>query len=281
MYSEPIGVSILTNGERSGKLRACVESFLSNCYYRPLVFGIFDNGSTDGTKDVMDEMAKSGAYGVEWRIHSVDRDMGCAEGTNRSIEMVNDCKYILHLESDFTHISEEFSGEDKMWLRRAVEFMEKGECDYLYLRRMVDEADIFSHWWSQWMIKIDREQGRYLRCPDFWWSNNPTLFRLESLLFSGTLPLDVRKDGAKGTAGWSAPELNAPRPQKAWIHKWGLFVHEVADQVKKSECKRDSIFGCKYGFFKDGTGKFCELCHMEGGYEDMGAHADAMMRSVP
>lgn len=282
MYDKPIGVSILTNGKRMIQLQECVRSFLFNCYYRPLVFGIFDNGSTDGTRGLMEELVKSGIYGVEWRIHSATGDMGCAEGTNRSIEMVNDCKYIIHLESDFLHLPQRLSREDKLWLRRAVEFMETGECDYLYLRRMVDEKDIFLHWWSQWMDKVDKEQGKYLRCPGFWWSNNPTLFRAEAMWVTGTLPLDVKKDGVKGTPGWSKPELEAPRPTRAWIHRWGLFVHElsqdVAEGVHESKCSVDAEFGCKYGFFKDGVGGFCELCKREKGYKGMGEHAEAVIR---
>ena len=114
MYDKPIGVSILTNGRRMTRLQDCVRSFLHNCYYRPLVFGMFDNGSTDDTRVLMEELSKSETYGVEWRIHSATGDMGCAEGTNRSIEMVNDCKYIIHLESDFLHLPKTFSREDRM-----------------------------------------------------------------------------------------------------------------------------------------------------------------------
>jgi glycosyltransferase involved in cell wall biosynthesis len=279
MYDKPIGVSILTNGARLERLRACVDSFLDNCRYRPLVFGVFDNCSTDGTADYLRSLSKSGAYGVEWRVHSAPEDMGCAEGTNRSVEMVNDCEYIVHVESDFAHLPPESSGEDKMWLRRALDLMEAGECDYMYLRRMVDERDIFLHWWSQWMDRVDMEKGRHMRCPGFWWSNNPTLFRAEAMWLARTLPLDVSRDGAKGTPGWSRPELSAPPPPNAWIHKWGLFVHEAAEPAE-SRCGTDAKFGCKYGFFRNGIEGFCKTCDRSKGYVDMTAHAERYAKVV-
>ena len=122
------------------------------------------------------------------------------------------------------------------------------------------------------MDKIDMQRDRYLRCPGFKWSNNPALFRAEAMWVTGTLPLDVSKDGAKGTPGWSVPELHAPQPKNTWIHKWGLFVHEVADKVRKSRCHVDKDFGCKYGFFKNGDGGFCGLCDVSRGYVEMAAH---------
>ena len=265
-----IGVSILTNGTRLDYLQTCISSFLENCHYRPLIFGIFDNGSTDGTKDWLKSLPEM--YGVEWRVHSSPTDLGCADGTNRSIEMVNDCDYIIHLESDFETLASDVSGEDKMWLHRVIAFM--GDCDYMYLRRMVNENDIFQHWWAQWMEKIDKEDGRYLRCPGFWWSNNPTIFRSEALWLKGTLPLDRLKDGQKGTSGWSKPELEAPRPPKAWIHKWGLFVHEKPVQrvLKANECCQG--IGCKYGFSLSGCEKFCLLCNRDKSFDDMAVHAN-------
>lgn len=269
--NKPVGISILTNGNRLEYLKSCLNSFLANCHYRPLHISVFDNGSTDGTAYWLRNPPS--IYGVKWQNHTASADMGCAAGTNASITLLKEAKFILHLESDFEHIPSELSGEDKLWLHRAIEFMQGGECDYMYLRHMVNERDIFQHWWSQWMPKIDKTEGNYLRCPGFWWSNNPTLFRAEAMWLTGTLPLDVKKDGAKGTAGWSVPELATPKPTKPWIHKWGLFVHELPMQGDlKRGCKK--INGdCKYGFFKDGTDAFCSCCTTQYGFEDMDYHA--------
>lgn len=280
MYDRKIGVSILTNGARLEYLKACISSFLSNCYYRPLVVGVFDNGSTDGTKEWLRYPPK--CYGVEWRMDGSDKDLGCAAGTNRSCAMVKDCEFSLHLESDFGHVSPEVSGEDRLWLRRAVEMMLDEQSDYLYLRKMVGERDIFMHWWSQWMGKIDREKNKYLRCPGFWWSNNPSLFRNEAMYSGKVLPLDEAIDGPKGSAGWSKPELSTARPQNSWIHRWGLFVHELYDcsnGVVFSEAPKGcSDKGCKYGFFVDGCGAFCSQCDREKDFRDMQAHAERYRR---
>jgi glycosyltransferase involved in cell wall biosynthesis len=278
LMNTQIGVAILTNGSRLEYLQACINSFLNNCHYRPLVISVFDNGSTDGTAEWL--RSRVGYYGIDLRFNSSDKDLGCAVGTNKCIDMVKDCEYVIHLESDFEHLPAYLSGEDRMWLHRAVSFMQSGECDYMYLRRMINERDIFMHWWSQWMGRIDKTTDRYLRCPNFWWSNNPTLFRTKALYDFGTLPLDESKDGTKGTPNWSKPELEARRPPNTWIHKWGLFVHElplqgdIASMLGMSQCKGDvGASKCKYGFFKNGVDAFCTQCVQSLGYVDMYEHA--------
>lgn len=274
MPKEPVAISILTNGSRRHYLERCINSFLANCYYRPLVFSVFSNGSTDDTVEWM--RSQKEPYGVEYWTGASDNDLGCAVGTNNSIKSVEDIKYQIHLESDFEHLSEKESGVDKMWLHRALDLMET-ECDYLYLRRMRNDFEMRQHWWNQWMPMIDHDAGEYMRCPGFWWSNNPTLFRTRALLDSGTLPLDPAKDGQKGTAGWSQPELQAPRPPRAWIHKWGMFIHErePKEEFNLQGCRSYGPFGksgCKYGFWLDGNGPWCGQCNHKKDYRDMDAH---------
>ena len=223
-----IGVSILTNGCRSQFLSVCVQQLLANCFTRPLVIGIFDNGSKDDTPDVCRQFLASNYYGIKFRYQRSDKDLGCAYGTNRSIEMVRDCELQLHLESDFIHIPSEVSGIGKLWMRDAAEFMQKGECNYIYLRRMRSENEMAMHWFHQWRDKIIEIQGPFQHCKDFWWSNNPSIFRTKALYDCKTLPLDEKLDGPKGTDGWSKPELSTPRPTKAWLWGYGegMFVHE-------------------------------------------------------
>jgi len=274
MYDKPVGVSVLTNGTRLEYLKACVSSLVHNCYYRPLVVGIFDNGSTDGTRKWMAGLPAT--YGVEWRVERSEGDLGCAAGTNRACALVRDCEFALHLESDFEHLPQEITGEDKLWLRRAVTFMDDEGANYLYLRRMVDERDLAMHWWSQWMEKIEGADGsgRYMRCPGFWWSNNPHLRRNEALYANGTLPLSEALDGPKGTPGWSKPELSAKRPHGTWIHHWGIFVHERQSYGSKLDVHGCVPDGCKYGLFLDGTGPFCAACERKAGFEDMKHHEE-------
>ncbi len=94
-----VGVSILTNGSRRKYLEQCISSFLTNCYYRPLVIGVYSNGSTDDTVDFLGDLPET--YGVEWRTVDSATDGGCAKGTNASIALVSDCEYQIHLESNY------------------------------------------------------------------------------------------------------------------------------------------------------------------------------------
>jgi glycosyltransferase involved in cell wall biosynthesis len=291
-YDKPVGISILTNSNRCGFLRACIDSLLKNCYYRPLEIAIFDNGSTDDTKDFLSSLPK--VYGVTWKVESSPVDLGCARGTNLALEMVRGCQYAIHIESDFIHMTEEESGVGKLWLREAIEdVMETGECDYLYLRRMRHQGESMMHWWSQWMPKISLiKKDKYAQCEGFWWSNNPALRRVQSLYDSKTLPLNEAIDGAKGSAGWSSPELLAALPAKAWIYKWGMFQHETIENEypEMTGCGVESPHGtssCKYGFYlKDGH-PFCKECRMVSryskspvGFEDLPDHEERYRKSM-
>ena len=127
----------------------------------------------------------------------------------------------------------------------------------------------------------------YLKCPGFWWSNNPALRRNKTLYDNGTLPLDVSKDGPKGTPGWSQPELTAKKPGNAYIHKWGLFVHDRKIQTcdfSQTVC-HTAMAGrdrCKYGFFKNGGqhDQFCNQCRGDCGFEDMQAHENRFKMAI-
>lgn len=278
-----VGVSILTNGKRRKDLEQCVQRFLTNCHYRPLIIGIVNNGSTDDTKEWLDNITP--VYGVTWRVANLPDDKGCANGTNMSIELVADCEYQIHLESDFWHLSQDQTGQDPMWMHRAVDFMDENPCDYLYLRRMRDEKESAMHWWFQWMPKIDLDCGDYMQCPSFWWTNNPVLFRYQALKDQGVLPLDASKDGPKGTEGWSLPEMSTGRPKNTWIHKWGMFVHEVQPEetFEATGCGLFGPFGksgCKYGFWKDGNDSFCQKCDKMSGYREMEAHRNRQIQRI-
>jgi glycosyltransferase involved in cell wall biosynthesis len=270
---ERVGVSILTNGARLESLQTCLSSLLSTCHFRPLTIAVFNNGSTDKTHEWCLEHMRGG-YGINWLYDCSEEDLGCAKGSNRAAEMVKDCKYVLHLECDFRALPESLSGCDRHWLHRALDFMDTGDCEYLYLRRMLSEYDIGQHWWSRWADKMGRIEDDYMECNGFWWSNNPHLRLNKSAYERGCLPLDESEDGPKGTPNWSKPERIAGKPNKTWIHRWGIFVHEAPPNEKLAEmpgCLPGG--GCKYGFFKsESMDLFCRCCNLQLGYDDMHPH---------
>lgn len=263
-----LAVTFLTNGNRRKSLEECVSSFLEGCSHRPLDVYIFDNGSTDDTRDYLSSL--SDGDGVSWTVEYSETDLGCAVGSNRVAQMARKHKYVLHLESDFFHLPESESGFGREWLSDAIEFMDEGRCDYLYLRRIINEREMFMHWWSQWMVKVDTF-GKYMHCPDFWWSNNPHLRRNDAVYEAGVLPLDESKDGPKGTDAWSRPELDAGSPGLAWICKWGIFIHEKKS-MGQSLCSK-GLASCKYGFVVE-DGRFCKVCDIDKGVGDMKNHEE-------
>ena len=263
-----VGVTILTNGARRGKLDMCLASLKYSCRYRPIDIYILDNGSTDSTREYLNELEDE--YGIRYHSRSLDKDIGCAAGTNMVSEMAREHDYVLHLESDFFHLPPDESGFGYMWLTDALEFMEQGRCDYLYLRRMMNEKEMMVHWWAQWMPRINTF-GKYMHCPGFWWSNNPHLRRNKAIYDLGVLPLDESKDGPKGSEGWCKPELQAGRPGRTWIAKWGVFVHDRHFLGDPACTKSDGE--CKYGFSVD-NGRFCKVCDLSKGIEDMPNHQE-------
>jgi len=276
-----VGLSILTNGKRLDNLQTCVSSFLTNCYFRPLVVAVFDNGSKDDTFSWLQERKANPGYAIGWRIERSERDVGCAAGVNRVSRMVDDCDYVVHVESDFRHLPFSITGVDGYWLHRALDFMQDEDCDYLYLRRMMTERDIAQHWWAQWFARVTRIEGDYIDCPSFWWSNNPHLRLNRAIWDAGCLPLDESIDGPKGSVGWSKPELSAPKPSRPWIHKWGLFVHEAPSDEELLSVKGCPLpGGCKYGFFLPGPAgnMFCQCCNLDDDFTDMQEHYDKFRR---
>ena len=268
---EPVGVSILTNGNRLSRLQKCIDSLLANCSYRPLVIGIHNNGSTDDTFDYLQDLPV--IDGIEWRTSHSDVDSGCAKGTNRSIDLVSDMKLQLHIESDFEHLTESESGIDPSWLHRAVDFLQSGKCHYLYLRRMRNEREAQVHWWDQWMPQIAYSKEEYLKCNGFWWSNNPSLFNFGELKKAKILPLNEKIDGGKGTENWSQPELCAGAPPKAHLHQWGMFVHERNSKefFAEKDCGK-FLRGCKYGFWKDPKSNWCSVCDLDKSFRELVEH---------
>ena len=264
-----VGVSILTNGNRLSRLKRSVDSLLENCSYRPLCIGIFDNGSTDGTKD----WTPPEVDGVEYKIVRSEKDLGCSIGTNKACDLVSGCQYALHLESDFELLPESLTGQDDKWLDRAIDFMDEGGCDYLYLRKITNEDEMLMHFWSQWMPKITEEKGEYLRCPDFWFSQNPHIRRNSAM--SGVLPVPEFEGDNKSSDVWNKSEMETGKPPNAWIHRFGLFVHEwdSSDDLPMG-CGRfsEGASTCKYGWFKSGSGKWCDGCDLSKGFRDMHDH---------
>lgn len=288
MKKKAVGVSILTNADRREALERCLKSLLENCYYRPLIIGIFDNGSTDDTGQWLSSKSMPDAYGVDYRFKRSEDDLGVGRGTNNAIYLVNDCKYALHLESDWEHLTEEESGVGKMWLAEAVEWMERSDCDYLYLRRFVNGDEAVTHWWSQWFNVVSTSTGPYDRLRDFWWSNNPHLRNNVVLQHSGVLPLPAVDNDRKGEAAWCMSEFRAKHPSNPWFYRYGMFVHErqkFGDLSGLTGCSTVQTYGysgCKYGWFVDGeANKWCKTCDHNKSSDDLLEHELRVNGEIP
>jgi len=285
MYDKPIGIAVLTNSDRKHYLKDTIESFLENCSYRPLVIGIFDNGSTDDTWNYIQDLAQTKLDGVEWRIKRSDMDLGCGPGVNRANEMVKEFEYTFFLESDWLLMREEESGVPKTWMDECLEFMQTGKCDYLYLRRFAHNDEAMFHDYGFVMHFSGEQDGKFLQINKFMYSNNPHLRRTKALYDSGTLPVPefLAPDGTglekkENKQFWGKAEHAAPQPPNIWFRVWGMFLHEsepiASDKIKPVGCGYYGPYGCstcKYGFIQFNHG-FCPLCDASKDYHDLFNH---------
>ena len=276
--NQPIGISILTNSNRCNWVKRCIDAFLENCSYRPLIISIYDNGSTDDTYSFLQSLVSSSE--VEYRYARSQKDLGLAHGTNSATDLVKDCEYAIHVESDFIHLTEKESGVSKDWLEKAIHFCNKNSVDYLYLRRMRSENESMYHFWSQWLERIKVIDSDYMQCVGFWWTNNPALRHNPTIYKNGCLPLpDVGSKIRKpGDANWTKCELEAKRPENTWIHKFGMFTHEPPEGIEfgseKYGCgafKKVGNSSCKYGFYSPSS-NFCNLCDLGKNLNDLSNH---------
>jgi glycosyltransferase involved in cell wall biosynthesis len=279
MMNEPVGISILTNGERLPRLAACVSSILGGTSYRPLIVAVHDNGSVDGTSEWLREVSSVEPPGVEWRVGRSETDMGVSVGTNRAMDMVSDCGWAMHVESDFELLPPELSGWDVGWLDSALRWMSSEGCDYLYLRRIVDEREVRAHWWWRWPGRVARFEGPFCEVPGFWWSNNPHLRNDRALRRAGVVPIPERDGENKRSSFWSLSEARAKAPPNPAVTVPGLFVHEW-DGGDGFGCGRFDAFGassCKYGFFVDPASAWCRACDAAAPSNCLAEHVDRFL----
>ena len=284
MYNKPIGIAVLTNSDRRLYLQRTLETFLENCSYRPLVIGIYDNGSTDSTQSYIQSLPSKNYEGVTWRFGRSESDLGCGPGVNRANALVREFEYTFFLESDWTHLIEKEIGVPKTWMQECLEFMETGKCDYLYFRRFKNNTEARFHDYHAVIHLACEQQDKFLRVDKFMYSNNPHLRRTEALFQNGTLPVpeffDAQGNGLEKKINkniWGKAEHTAPQPKNMYFYVWGMFAHESEvspAEPKKVGCGKYGPYGCstcKYGFldFKHG---WCPLCDASKDYHDLYPH---------
>ena len=281
--SDTVGIAVLTNGDRCDYLQQNIFAFLENCSTRPLVFGIFDNGSTDRTPEFCKNLPV--IQGVEWRYERSEIDLGCGAGVNRANNLVKEFACTFFLECDWTCLHKSESGYDEKWLDECTDFLKTGKADYIYLRRFRHDAESRFHHWPMVMANSGYSEGRFLRTEKFMYSNNPHVRLTKALYENGTLPLqeffDDKGNGIekKGNAVWGNAEHLAKHPKNFWIHKWGMFTHESTptpplEQLKPVGCEKYGPHGvstCKYGF-TEFRNNWCPLCDFSKDHHDLAAH---------
>lgn len=282
--SQPVGIAVLTNGDRRQYLEQNIRAFLDNCSYRPLIFGIHDNGSVDSTPEYLKHGLPK-EHGVEFRCLRSDKDLGCGPGVNRANDLVKELEFTFFLESDWTCLHQSESGYDKQWMHECLDFLQTGRADYIYLRRFRNDNEARYHHWNHVLRNTMHTEGRFLYTERFMYSNNPHIRRTKALYENQSLPLKEMFDAQgnalekKGNAEWGAAEHQAKHPKNFWIHMWGMFIHESTptpsiEMLKPVGCNKYGPHGCstcKYGFLELKPG-WCEVCDFSKDFHDLLAH---------
>jgi hypothetical protein len=220
------------------------------------------------------------------------KNMGVGYGINKINEWTQDYKYCLFLEGDWVTLSEDFTKQDKNWLIRSLELMDKENLDQIQLRRYLNDVDDrqfgFGYWTKE--SNVEKVEDSYVFLKEREYTNNPHIHRNETFFKAGIFPMqefldeDGRPTELKNGKNWGQAELIAEplgkKLKSAWL-KGGLMVHcdhfqydswdEVIKDLKGCDYDDGSLVHCKYGFLFPRE-EFCKHCHKEKDFTDLEEH---------
>lgn len=281
-----IGIAVLTNGNRRKFLEQNIKAFIDNTSYRPLHFGIFNNGSTDDTKQWLDNHLPQHDQ-ITFEVINSTTDVGCSKGVNIANNMVRHFMYSIFLESDWLCLTHVETGCSKDWLHECVAFLNTGKADYIFLRKFPNDKQAAYHGWHHYFSNaVEDDSNKNFLKLRFVYSNNPHIRNTQALYEQRVLPLVEYTTDKKGYNTWGRAEDKAKHPNNYYTYKRGLFVHETIKSnaniqpIGCNECGNFGYSGCKYGFTELRPG-WCETCDKNKTYADWNQHNERFTHLDP
>ncbi len=279
---------------RSEYFENTVGTFLDNTNYNgKLHWYIYHNGKYDSPivhklNDLISEFSDR----VQFSIRVGNKNMGVGYGINRINEWAQDYKYCLFLEGDWITLPQDFTNQDKDWLIRSLELMDKENLDQLQLRRYLNDVDDRQFGLGYWTNErnVEKVENGYVFLKEREYTNNPHIHRNSSFFEVGIFPMqefldeDGRPTELKHSKNWGQAELVAEplgkQLKSAWL-KGGIMVHcdqfqydnwdHVMNNIKGCDYDDGSLTHCKYGFLFPRE-EFCKFCDSAKSFTDLEEH---------
>jgi hypothetical protein len=279
---------------RSEYLENTVNTFLENTNFPERIhWHFYHNGRSDSpVVKVISDLVEKWQDKVVFSFRVGGVNMGVGYGINKVNEWTKDYKYCLFLEGDWITLGEKFTNQDKDWLIRSLELMEKENLDQIQLRRYLNDVDDRQFGLGYWTKQdnIEKVENGYVFLKEREYSNNPHIHRNETFFEAGIFPMQefLEEDGSptevKHSKNWGQAEVVAEplgkKLKSAWL-KGGLMVHcdhfqyenwfHVINSLKGCDYEDGSLIHCKYGFMFPRE-EFCKHCRKEKDFTDLEEH---------
>ena len=279
---------------RNTYLETTVDTFLKNTNFPERIhWHFYHNGVFDSPViDSINNLIKKWQDKVLFSFRVGDENMGVGYGINRINEYVQDYKYCLFLEGDWITLPEEFTNQDKDWLVRSLDLMERKNLDQIQLRKYLNDVDNRQFGLGYWIVEnnVEKVEDGYVFLKEREYTNNPHIRRNKSFFDVGIFPmqefLDEKGDPTelKSSTHWGQAEIQAlplgKQLNSAWL-QGGNMVHcdhfkydtwgEVEDKITGCDYDDGSLLHCKYKFIFPKE-EFCKFCDSTKSFTDLEEH---------
>ena len=283
-------------------LENTVGTFLDNTDYPGRIpWHFYHNGRhISPIMEKINELSMEFRDRVQFSIRSGGVNMGVGYGINRINEWTQDYKYCLFLEGDWITLPKQYTNQDKNWLIRSLELMDKENLDQIQLRKYLNDVDDRQFGLGYWTNEknVEKVVNGYVFLKEREYSNNPHIHRNSTFFEAGIFPMqefldeEGRPTELKHSKNWGQAELVAEplgkKLKSAWL-KGGIMVHcdhfqydnwfHVENSLKGCDYDDGSLIHCKYGFMFPRE-EFCKHCRKEKDFTDLEEHNWLFERSL-
>lgn len=211
---------------------------------------VFSQGCSDEHNDGIEKALAD--HGFTFDVVRIPNNMGWSRGMNGLYSQLHfKTKYdlVLHLEDDWLLDTSTVTGASRNWLEDCLLYMMfHPEVSTLFLRKYVDDQDKHMYGWTRsipylcfkhpnpfnYASKIKTQpkisyRGLTLRrIPEFLYSANPTIIRLDDYIQKGVLPFPEFQDTSERQGEWKTTTMD-DAPQ--WGYSEGLSMEKIRDLV--------------------------------------------------
>lgn len=223
-----------------------IDTFAQQTISRRFTWVVLSQGCTpEHNEQIRDRM---NAHGVSHVVLEYEENMGWSRGMNTLYDHLKNIiqpEYVLHLEDDWL-----CETTNAWWLDDCVGYMDVyTHVSTLFLRTYKSDQEKWDYGWrrSIWYMcfthsnpfhyaeKMTNEpvtsykRLRLQRIPEFLYSANPTLFRLNDYMTCGVFPFDMFQDSSSQQKEWSVTtQENAPQ--------WGYAEALAMEKIRHLTC---------------------------------------------